>query len=112
MSKKNEFIQNLTQEQQENLLEHFNSIYECRELSEHEFNMAYLAWIWAKGLIYKDISGISLFNEEEAGVQLTDYEITIENEVGAGINLDLTYDYYDLDRLIKKMRWDEQFFLL
>ena len=105
MSKKSEVIRNLTTDQKTALLSHFNSIYECTELSDHENNIIYLAWMWANGLIYKEENGMSTFEESLAGVPLTDYEIDYEDDLKAGINLDLTYSFYNIDEIIKLMKW-------
>jgi len=95
----------LTKEQKRILLDHFNSIYECSTLTQHEFKITYLAWLWANGLVYREQSGMSTFEESEAGVPLTDYEITFEDENTGGVNLDLMYSYYGLDEIVHLMKW-------
>ncbi len=108
MKSKEEIIARLTDELKKSLIVHFNSIYECKELEEHEYKIIYLAWLWANGLVYKGKDGMTTFEESETGVPLTDYEITIEDEVSGGVNLDLMRSYYDLDKLIQLMKWNQQ----
>jgi hypothetical protein len=94
-------INNLTADQKKELLAQFNTVYECKELGEHEYKIIYLAWLWANGFVVKSESGMSTFDAGEAGVPITDYEITIEDERKGGVNLDLTRMYYDIDKIIK-----------
>ena len=98
-------INNLTDDQKKELLSHFNTIYECTELGEHEYKIIYLAWLWANGFVVRSESGMSTFDGGEAGVPITDYEIAIEDEDKGGVNLDLTRMYYDLDKMIALMKW-------
>ena len=107
MKKKNEIIKNLTTAQKKLLLNHFNSVYVCSELSGRENSIIYLAWLWANGLVYREQSGMSTFEESEAGVPLTDYEITFEAEMSGGMNLDITYMFYKVDEIIKLMKWNK-----
>jgi len=100
MDKINEFVQKLTEAQKTKLIEHFDKIYECTELSDHEHKIIYLAYLWKNGLVYTEESGASWFDNKQAGVSIEDYEITIENEDSGGINLNLMYDYYDMNNLI------------
>ena len=106
MNPKEQFISSLTAEQQETLRQHFDTIYECPELTEHEFKIAYLAWLWANGKVYNEGDMGFNFYEEETGIRMEEYEITFEDdyELG-GINLDYMYNYYSLEKLIEKMNW-------
>ena len=106
MNPKEQFISSLTAEQQETLRQHFDTIYECPEMTEHEFKIAYLAWIWANGNVYNEGDMGFNFYEEETGIQMEEYEITFEDdyELG-GVNLDYMYGYYSLGELIEKMKW-------
>lgn len=106
MNPKEQFISSLNSEQQEILRQHFNTIYECPEITGHEFKIAYLAWLWAQGLVYDEGDMGFNFYEEETGVPMKDYEITFEDnyELG-GVNLDYMYGYYSLEKLIEKMNW-------
>lgn len=90
---------NLTAGQQARLLAHFNSLYPCSELGQHEHNIIYLAWLWQNGHVTYDPAMGYGFDEQQAGISLNDFEITFEaGEGGAGgINLGLTHGYYDLD---------------
>lgn len=94
-------MQNLTTEQKKALLQHFNTIYECKELSEAESKIVYLAWLWKEGYVKSVSDDPRIFDEIEAGVPLTDYEITFEDENSGGINLELTYDFYDIGKVIE-----------
>ena len=106
MNQKEKFISNLTSEQQETLRQHFDTIYECPEMTEHEFKIAYLAWLWANGKVYNEGDMGFNFYEEETGIPMEDYEITFEdNYEEGGINLDYIYRYYSLEELIEKMNW-------
>ena len=53
MNKKENLLNNLTAVQKEELLKHFNTIYECIELSETENKIIYLAWLWDSGIVKK-----------------------------------------------------------
>ena len=99
MKPKNEIIASLSQEQIQALVQHFNSIYECRELEEREHNMIYLACMWRNGMVFQHEAGQYLFDEQSAGVSLNDYEISIEDEYSGGVNLKILYEYYMLDKL-------------
>ena len=105
MNKKQDVISNITPEQKQSLLAHFNEIYECKELTDHEYNMIYLAWMWANDLVYKLDDGWYEFDEDKTGMSIKDYEITFEAEPSGGSNLDLLYDYYNLDKMMKLMDW-------
>jgi hypothetical protein len=85
---------------------HFNSIYECRNLTDNEYNIIYLAWLWANGYVYGEENDMSTFDENEADVPLNDYEINYEDKVEGGVNLDLTYKFYKVDEIIKLMKWN------
>jgi hypothetical protein len=103
---KQPFISSLTLEQQQILKDHINTIYECKELTEHEYNIAYLAWLWAQGRVYYDDNFSLEFDEKEAGISMEAFEITFEDDYRlGGTNLQITYDYYCLDQLIGKMKW-------
>lgn len=104
MIKKTELISKLTDAQKKELQEHFNSIYECPKLAEHEHNIIYLAWLWANGQIIGDESG-SMLDDYVTDVKMDDYEITFEDDEGGGINLDFFYDFYQLDKIMELMNW-------
>jgi hypothetical protein len=63
--------------------------------------------MWAKGLVFQEKHGGSMFDESKAGVLLTDYEITFEDENSGGVNLDLMYSYYGIDKIIDIMKWED-----
>jgi len=101
MTKKETLIQNLTADQTEALIKHFDAIYECHELSETEYKIIFLAWLWAKNYV-KDLGdGFLIFDEAEAGVPLSDYEITFEAESSGGVNLNLIHSYYEIVIIIE-----------
>lgn len=99
-------INNLTDDQKGLLLSHFDSIYECRELTEQEYKIVYLAWLWANGFVNRVENGMSTFEESETGIPLTDYEINYEDEMKGGVNLELTYMFYKVDEINKLMKWN------
>ena len=107
MTKKETLLQNLTAEQKKALLLHFNTVYECEELSETENKIIYLAWLWSNGDVKYFGDGPRIFDEIEAGVPLNDYEITFEDENSGGINLELTYDFYDISKIIEILKLSE-----
>jgi len=106
MLKKSELKNQLSESQRTQLLTHFNSIYECSQLGEHEYNIVYLAWMWANGYINEDEFG-SMFDYSVTDINLDDYEITFEDGVGGGMNLNLFYDFYQLDKVIELMKWND-----
>ena len=60
--------------------------------------------MWANGHVFND-GNTSLFDDNKADVQLNDYELTFEMEDSGGINLDVTYDFYGIGRIIEIMGW-------
>lgn len=99
-------IDSLTGDQKKKLIEHFDSIYECSELTDHEYKIIYLAWLWVNGFIYMDESGMSMIDEKNSDLPFSAFEITIEDEVTGGINLDLMYTFYSIDKIISLMGWN------
>jgi hypothetical protein len=100
---KKEFSNTLTSEIENALLKHFNTIYVCKTLTEHEYKIVYLAYLWKSGYVYEIGDGWLDINKEQTGVDIRDYELTFEvdeSETG-GTNLYLTYEFYDLDKIIK-----------
>ena len=97
---KQEFINNLSEEQKQSIVNHFDTIYECSELTNHEYKITYLAWLWKKEEVYSCEDGSWTLPEDIADVDIMDYEITIEDETSGGVNLDVTYDYYNFDKLM------------
>jgi len=92
MKKKAELKNELTDKQKSELLLHFKTIYECSELTDHEYNIIYLAWMWANGFVDESMGGF--FDDTETDVTYDDYEITFEDGVGGGMNLDFFYNFY------------------
>jgi hypothetical protein len=105
MKTKNEIIAGLSQEQIQALVQHFNNIYECPALSDHEHKMIYLVRMKADGILYRTSEGILEFDPHIAGVSYSDYEITFEDDNSGGVNLDLTWDFHDLDKVHTIMNW-------
>ena len=91
------YINSLTAVQKEVLLSHFNTIYECAALGEHELNIAYLAWLLGKGHLH--ISEGFAMHEMDVEFNQDDYEITFEDEMSGGSNLYITRSYYDTDKI-------------
>lgn len=102
--KKAELISQLSAAQEREMLQHFNSIYECTKLTDHEYNIIYLAWLWSNGHIIEDDS-VSMLDDSVTDVKMDDYEITFEADEGGGINLDFFYVFYQLDRIMELMNW-------
>jgi len=100
MNKKENLLKNLTSEQKNALIQHFNAIYECTELSEMEYKIIYLAWLWKNGYVRKLEDGWMEFDETEAGVPIDDYEVTFEAEPSGGTNIALFYDYYEINKIM------------
>jgi hypothetical protein len=100
-----QFKSELSETEKEQLIGHFDEIYVCSQLDDHEYKMAYLAYLWKNGRVINDMNEghAEIINEKELGVELfRDYEITVEadeTEQG-GVNLDLMYDFYRFDELI------------
>lgn len=95
-----EFQAQLDEQKLQNILDHFNTIYECPELSEHEMKIAYLAWLWKEGYVYGD-GGQEYILEEETGMEIMEYEISIEADPPGGVNLFVLYDFYNFDEMMK-----------
>lgn len=104
-----DFLKTLNSEKEKRMLEHFSAIYECSVLSEHEYKIAYLAWLWGKGYVYGSVDEMFYFNENETGIDLMEYELTIEveEEFAYGANLNITYDFYGFDKLMLIVGEDE-----
>ena len=105
LTKKEQSLKSIRPEQKQSLVKHFDSIYECSALSEHEEKMIYLAWMWKNGIVYRNEEVWPEFDEKEAGVPLRDYEITIEYEMKDCVNLNLTHNFYDLPGIQKIIKW-------
>lgn len=75
-----------------------------KSIGDREQKIIYLAWMWANGHVFND-GNTSLFDDNKADVQLNDYELTFEVEDSGGINLDVTYDFYEIGRIIEIMGW-------
>jgi len=92
------YLKTLSGQQKEELLDHFNFIYECASLGEHELNIVYLAWLLGKGHVM--LSEGFIMNEMDVEFDQYDYEISFENEdLKGGINLEYTRSFYDLEKL-------------
>jgi hypothetical protein len=99
----NEFKKQLTNQQLASLHNHFNEIYECKQLEDREFKMAYLAYLWKnKQVVLTQDRGYEILNTESLGINVdTDYEISFEaGEDGAGgVNLGVLHDFYVFQKL-------------
>lgn len=100
-------IDNLTADQKKKLLDHFNTIYKCAELTDHEYRIVYLAWLWANGFVYYDENGESVIDEKNSDLPLSTYEITFEADESGGVNLDYFNMYYGIDKIVKLTDWNE-----
>jgi hypothetical protein len=89
------FKDQLTPTQLEKLLVHFYGIYECTVLSEHEFKICYLAYLWKNKELVLNEFGYEIPNASALGIDVfKDYEITFEDEDPGGVNLGVLHDYY------------------
>ena len=102
------FKNEMTQVIKKALIVHFNEIYVCSKLEEHEIKIAYLAYLWKNGQVINEPGYIvEILNEKEHGVDLhKDYEITVEAgpDENGGVNLDLMYDFYRFDELMELVK--------
>lgn len=97
-----QFKEQLTPTQLEKILLHFDSIYECSALSDHELKMSYLAYLWKNKEVVLDDFGYEIPNAVNLGIDVfSDYEITFEDEDSGGVNLGVMYDYYSFVELEK-----------
>lgn len=101
------FKNSLTDQVKENLLDHFNTIYEIEALAEREYKISFLASIWNSDLIRADGEGWLLLDEQKLiGVTLDDYELFQEVPSGeeGGTNLDITSSYYEIPKIIEILK--------
>lgn len=96
---KDQVLSNIDAVTQQALLGHFNTLYECEALGKHEWNIVYLAWLWANDYVFSDEDGMAWFDQDEVGMDIMDYELTFEVEDSGGLNLDVTHDFYELGKL-------------
>jgi hypothetical protein len=99
MKNYNTFKESISQEQDIAIVKHFNEIYQCNVLSEHEYKIAYLAYLWKHGKVVSDNGFFDV--EKGLGVSIMDFELTFEIEQSGGVNLEITKDYYQLVRLME-----------
>ncbi len=69
---------------------------DCRD---HEYRIIYLAWLWSNGFVYRDESGMSMIDEKSSDLPLSAFEITFEDEYKGGVNLDLMYSLYSVEKI-------------
>jgi len=106
MNPKYQFISNLTAEQTETLRQHFDTIYECPEMTEHEYKIAYLAWLWANEKVSELGDHDFVIDEKESGLKMDDLAITFEDDYEhGGISLQYLYEYYSFGQIFEKMKW-------
>jgi hypothetical protein len=100
----NQFREQLTESQLKKLLSHFDAIYECESLGEHELKITYLAYLWKNNQVVITDFGYEIIDPEKLGIDVfKDYEITFEQdpEDAGGVNLGITYDYYNFIELFE-----------
>lgn len=98
-----QFRDQLSENQLKSLLSHFNDIYECDVLNEHELKISYLAYLWKNNQVVLTDFGYEILDPDRLGIDVfKDYEITFEQdpEDAGGVNLGVTYDYYNFIELI------------
>jgi|SRR5690554_1888011 len=98
---KKEFETQLDKSKLAQLIQHFDSIYFCENLSEHEKNIIYLAYLWKNKRVHNEGDGFIFIDDSIRDVSDIDFELTFEVEESGGTNLNITYDYYYFDDLMK-----------
>jgi hypothetical protein len=103
---KEEFIINLSAQKKLKLLAHFNRLYTkpLTQLGKDEWNIIYLAWLWKSELVTRGKNGHHEFDEEKAGVSLSDYEkIRFGEEIymPGSYNLESIHMQYEFDNMMK-----------
>ncbi len=104
MIKKMQIIENLSEEQVKQLIAHFNTVYECKELNEMEQNIIYLAWLWANGKVYECEDGMLDFHDEDDCVSIMDYDLCPLGYEPNTINLEVTYSIFEINKIIDIMK--------
>lgn len=105
--RKIDFLNSLSIDDLANIHIHFNTIYECKELTEHEKNIVWLSWLLGEGLLMVS-DGFLMYEMSEVEFEHTDYEVTFEAEPSGGVNIDLFRDYYELDKLYTEVLKDKR----
>jgi hypothetical protein len=105
MNKKEAFFKNLSKEKMEKLQSHFTLIFnkKAEDLDADARSIVYLAWLWKNGLVTKGENGFYAFDEDEAGVSLSDYEDIYFAEtifMPGSYNLESLYIQYNLERIM------------
>ena len=94
------FIAELSGEQKELLVRHFNLIYECAELNKKELNLTYLAHLLGEELVMQS-EGMIIIDVKVEFI-FHDYKEYIEDENESGtVNLFLIREFYQLDKVYK-----------
>lgn len=83
------------------LLEHFNEIYECKELGEDENNLIFLAWLLDTGFAWWTDHGANLEALPQVELDTNVFEGLPDGE--AGVNFLHVQEYYALDDLVEKV---------
>jgi hypothetical protein len=99
---KERFIETLSAEQKNRVCAHIDTIYECQELTDHEFKIIYLAWLMGEGKV-KWTEQI-IISDYDVEFDENDYEITFESDDHGGLNPDIIRDYYDLDEIYRILK--------
>lgn len=97
-----QFQQQITKESLLQIHTHFKEIYECNELTSHEFKITYLAYLWKNKYVHLNDGLYEIKDEQKLGINMnTDYELDYEvaPENTGGINLGTTHDFYVIDKL-------------
>ncbi|MGW8124105.1 hypothetical protein ACV07N_15710 [Roseivirga echinicomitans] len=95
---KNSVIDQFGNEKREIFLKHFNEIYEVKELSSHEENMIYLAWLIKNKYLSISTNTSPVYDPSVIEFDIEQYEITIESEPGL-FNFDILYNFYAMGKL-------------
>ena len=89
----------LTIQDWEAILIHFNSIYTINELGKREKDVVYLAWLIMEGLLTLNLFDLPEVNQD-VEFEVNDYDLAIGTE-HTGFNLSYTINYYSIPDLIQ-----------
>ena len=100
----NQFKTQLTSEKLNLIKSHFEEIYECKTLTDHELKISYLAYLWKNHQVILTEDGNEILNETSLGIDMyEDYELTVETypEDSGGVDLGIMHIFYNLTDLEK-----------
>ena len=108
-----EFTDKLTHEEKRNLLKHFCEIDLIQSyhytLEDYDYQITYLAWLWAHGWVYEKGKFDYYYDENETGLPMAAFEMPPTIDTMRPYNLDLLCIYleYELDALRERLGWSQ-----